>query len=165
MNTNKLLIALVIVLIGILAMIYPPTKVSSESNIEDIPPSPITEEVLEEVQIEEIKPYDSLVRKYAEEYEVSYWLMDAIIDCENTSRDASLQSYIKYTQAKVDRNPHWNVVAGERERSFGLAQIHLPDHTYVSEAQAKDPDFSIEFMARNISEGRASMWSCYAKVI
>jgi len=165
MNTNKLLIALVIVLIGIIATLYPPTQVASESTIEEDISSPITVELLEVEDPGEIKPYDNLVRLYSKKYEVSYSLMDAILDCENTERDTSLQSFIKYTQAKVDRNPRWNVVAGERERSFGLAQIHLPDHSYVSEAEAKDPDFSIEFMARNISDGRASMWSCYHKVI
>lgn len=165
MNTNKLLIALVLVLIGIIAFIYPPTPVASEATIEDEPISIEPPIVEAEVPIEESKPYDNLVRLYAEEYNVSYWLMDAIMTCENTERNASLQSRIKYTQGIVDRNPQWGVVAGEYERSFGLVQIHLPSNPSVTYEQAIDPDFSIRFLADHLSRGLASRWSCYKKVI
>lgn len=38
---------------------------------------------------------------------------------------------------------------GTREQSYGLAQIHLPDHPNVTYEQAIDPEFAIEFMAKN----------------
>jgi len=46
-----------------------------------------------------------------------------------------------------------------REQSFGLAQIHLPDWPSVTQEQARDVDFALDFMASNLSEGK-NIWSC-----
>lgn len=100
---------------------------------------------------------DKLVRKYAEQYNVSSKEMLRVINCENKPLDPKLQSYIKY---KRDI-PEWGVKAGEREKSYGLVQIHLPSHPNISYEQATDPEFSIEFMAKKFSKGQASEWSCY----
>lgn len=100
---------------------------------------------------------DELVRKYAKQYNVSPNEMLRVIGCENKPLDPKLQSYIRY---KSD-NPVWGVKAGEREKSYGLVQIHLPSHPNISYEQATDPEFSIEFMAKKFSKGQASEWSCY----
>lgn len=54
-----------------------------------------------------------------------------------------------------------NEADGGRELSFGLAQIHLPDHPDISLAQAEDPRFAIDFLVNNLAEGHGSMWSTY----
>jgi hypothetical protein len=53
---------------------------------------------------------------------------------------------------------------GKQEQSFGIAQIHLPDHPHVSIDDAKDPDFALTFMAEKFSQGQQHLWSCYRKL-
>ena len=50
---------------------------------------------------------------------------------------------------------------GIREDSWGLVQIHLPSHPYITKLQALDPEISIAFMVDNFVGGKANMWSCY----
>ena len=50
---------------------------------------------------------------------------------------------------------------GQREQSFGLVQIHLPAHRTITKEQALDPEFAIDFLAKNLAQGRGTMWSCY----
>lgn len=102
--------------------------------------------------------YLSIVQEKAQEYNVSASLMTAIIDCENRSWKADLQSGHTY---KKDR-PKQGLVAGQQEQSFGLVQIHLPDHPAISYEQATNPTFSIEFLASELSAGRGKQWTCYS---
>lgn len=81
--------------------------------------------------------------------------MDAIISCES-GYNPTAQSNHAYTK---DR-PLEGVVAGQREQSFGLVQIHLPAHKNISYEQAIDPVFAVEFLAKNIKNGNIWMWSC-----
>lgn len=53
---------------------------------------------------------------------------------------------------------------GDHGYSFGLAQIHLPSHPYVSREEALDPEFAVEFMAKNFKAGNARLWSCWRKL-
>lgn len=171
--TKKIIILALAVIVGLLIMVYPPTVTSGQNDqVQPDEPSDIQTPVstpppVEIKKVEEVvtgKKYDNLVRKYSQQYGVSYNLMDAIIDCENRDRDTTLQSYHVYDTGKVARNPSWGVIVGERERSFGLVQIHLPSNPDITHAQAIDPDFAIEFLAKSISQGYASRWSCYNKV-
>jgi hypothetical protein len=82
--------------------------------------------------------------------------MNNIIECES-GYGVTLQSHHKY---KKDR-PHEGVVAGQREQSFGLAQIHLPAHPSVSYQEAIDPHFAVEFLASGLAQGKHNMWTCY----
>lgn len=70
------------------------------------------------------------------------------------------QSQLRYTFSDPERG----IYEGGIERSFGISQIHLPDHPHVSKAQAQDPDFSVEFMAKAFKEGNQSWWTCYRKL-
>lgn len=102
---------------------------------------------------------DELVQKvyqYADTYDVNPKTMIGIIDCENRSWDTDLQSGLRYKEGN-----RWGFPAGTREKSYGLAQIHLPDNKQVTLKQAQDPDYSLEFMAKKLSEGRGKMWTCY----
>lgn len=72
------------------------------------------------------------------------------MECENRELDPKLQSRI------INKK-------GEREKSYGLVQIHLPSHPNVSYTQATDPEFSVKFLAKNLSEGKGGMWTCYRK--
>lgn len=111
----------------------------------------------QEQQIVKPKSVEELVTVYAQKYNVSAVKMMATIRCENRDLDPKLQSKMHYTKD----HPEWGVKKGEREKSFGLVQIHLPDHPETSYAQATDPEYSIEFMAKKFSEGHGHEWSCY----
>lgn len=91
------------------------------------------------------------VYKLAKEYGVNPEVMINVINCENTDWIPGLQSRII-------------TKTGEREKSYGLAQIHLPSHPHITIKQASSPEFAIEFMAKEMSMGKASKWSCYNKI-
>ena len=48
----------------------------------------------------------------------------------------------------------------EKEDSVGLVQINLKAHDIEIE-QAKDIEFSLDFLARNIKDGKGYMWTCF----
>lgn len=99
---------------------------------------------------------DELIASYAAKYGVSAAKMAILIDCEDPGRDPAKQSDALYTFS----DPSRGIVKGERERSWGLAQIHLPDHPGITIAQATDPAFSLDFMARELAAGHRSLWYC-----
>lgn len=90
------------------------------------------------------------VYKYANKYGVSPTKMEKLIDCEDPDWNPDLQSRI--------------VKKGKREESYGLSQINLPSHPTITKQQAIDPDFSLDFMARNLKDGKANIWSCNKKL-
>jgi hypothetical protein len=104
---------------------------------------------------EELK---QLARSIAREYNLDEEKFVAVVAHETANTwDPKIQSYIKYKFA----DPKRGIVIGEREKSFGLAQIHLPDHPNVTKEQATNPEFALRFMAEKWSEGRMAMWSGY----
>lgn len=48
-----------------------------------------------------------------------------------------------------------------REDSWGIPQIHLPDHPTITREQAQDPLFAIDWAGSEFAAGRAWQWSCY----
>ena len=80
--------------------------------------------------------------------------MAAIIGCES-GFVSDIQSNHRYTAENVPVGYQ----VGDREQSWGLVQIHIPVHDVTIE-QAIDPEFAIDFMAKNMSEGRTSWWTC-----
>jgi hypothetical protein len=101
--------------------------------------------------------YTNIVCKYAKEYSVSATQIANIINCENRGWNPTLQSGLYYKKDRVNEG----VYEGQREESYGLAQIHLPAHKNISYSQATNPDFSIEYLAKSLSEGKGSQWTCY----
>lgn len=100
-----------------------------------------------------------LIYKAADHYKVSATTMMAIINCES-QYSVSIQSQHTYHAGNVPKG----YKVGDREQSFGLVQIHLPAHPSVTKEQAVDPHFAVDFLAKNMSAGRASMWSCYKTI-
>ena len=86
-----------------------------------------------------------IIEKYAQIWAVDVKLMDSLVYCESG-----------YNRYALNDNPGV-------ELSSGLAQINLLAHN-VTREQAEDPEFALNFMAKNISEGKAKMWyNCYKK--
>lgn len=75
----------------------------------------------------------------AEEYGVSPKVMHKIIKCESGYNPKAL---------------------GDGGKSRGLVQIHSDYHD-VSDEEAYDPKFAIEFLAKALREGKGNLWSCY----
>lgn len=96
-------------------------------------------------------PVETIVAQAAKRHNVSLEVMKTVISCES-GFDTKIQS--KYINPKT----------GEREKSFGLVQINLPSHPYVTYEEAIDPYFSAEFLARNLAAGKGSMWTCYRDI-
>lgn len=79
------------------------------------------------------------IRYWADYYHVSFAQMNGTIKCES------------------GYNPNAVGKLGE----LGVAQIYRKYHPDVSYENATDPDFSVEWMARQFSQGKQSMWSCW----
>ena len=99
------------------------------------------------------------MKNKANEYGVSATNMLAVIDCESQFVIA-VQSRHVYTAKNVPKG----YSVGSREQSFGLVQIHLPAHPTVTREQAIDPEFAVDFMAKNFANGKAGMWTCARKI-
>lgn len=111
-------------------------------------PATVTEEVSESL--------DDKITRYARKYGISEARFRALVLCENRSLDPTKQSDLYYQFS----DPRRGIIIGERERSYGLLQIHLPDHPDVSYSQAIDPDYSLNWGAQRISVGWTK-WSCW----
>ncbi len=89
------------------------------------------------------------IERISDIYGVNHKQVAAIIQCESHG-STTVQS--TFTGRKG------------RELSFGLAQIHISVHD-VTYAQATDPDFAIDFLAKHWKAGHRSMWyNCSKKL-
>jgi hypothetical protein len=120
---------------------------------EATPPVASSTPVIIEVRINWTRErIDQEIEKKAAQYGQSASRLKSIVDCES-KYVTDIQSFHTY---KKDY-PEWGVKAGDRELSFGLAQIHLPHHPSVTYEQAVDPAFAIDFLAKNYGK---VPWSC-----
>jgi hypothetical protein len=99
---------------------------------------------------------EKLVDKYSVKYNVSKVDLLRTLKNENRTFDFDLQSGLKYKKGN-----RWGFPAGTLEKSYGVAQIHLPDHPEITYEQAIDPEFSVAYMASEFSKGRAKQWMGY----
>ncbi len=83
------------------------------------------------------------------EYGISSKEMMAVLTCENKDFLPDLQSW-----HKDSKSPNG------REQSYGLAQWNIV-HNSITVEQAKDPEWSLNEMAKKLKEGKKSMWSCW----
>ena len=111
-------------------------RLMTPTTIEYTAPSPLK---VEQVQVGEdyIK---SQITFYSNLYQVSEAVMNAVVACES------------------NYNPN---ALGDGGQSKGLVQIHIPAHPSISNIQAFDVEFSLNFLAENLSKGNGNMWTCY----
>lgn len=50
---------------------------------------------------------------------------------------------------------------GDHGTSLGIAQIHLPAHPDITKEEALDPDFALDWAAKQFSLGHQTMWTCW----
>lgn len=91
------------------------------------------------------------ITRYSSKYGIPRESMRVLVGCETAwSWDVKIQSKARYKN-------------GNREQSFGLAQIHAPAHPNISYEQMTDPDFALDFIGKNWKK-RADMWvNCVEK--
>lgn len=87
----------------------------------------------------EVISIDGIIEADAARYHVSADELRATLSCES--------------QMDIE-------AVGDEGTSFGIAQIHLPAHPDITEAESDDPSFAIAFMARQFSIGNAKAWTC-----
>ena len=86
---------------------------------------------------DEIKGF---LKEMSQKYGIDYNTFLAVATCE---------SGLNYT------------AIGDNRTSFGVFQIHLPAHPNVSEEEALDPYFNIEWSAEKFKKD-PTIWTCYA---
>lgn len=80
------------------------------------------------------------IEKYAAEYQVSPDVMTTVVRCESGFKPTIL---------------------GDEGQSRGLVQINKYWHSEITDAQAFDPDFALDFLASYLALGRGSQWTCW----
>lgn len=103
------------------------------------------------VSAEDVKPTKeyilSRITEYSQKYAVSEGLLTYIVEKESGYNPLAVGD----THLKCPRT-------GGYMRSRGIAQISDCFHD-VSDSEAFDVDFSLDFIAKNVAEGRAAWWS------
>lgn len=110
-------------------------------------PSPIlTVQVVQaaEVPVWSIDNAHAFIDLYATKYNVDSELLYKTIDCES----------------RLDPSAR-----GDHGLARGLAQIRSDYFPGVTDKQADNPEFAIDFIAKAFSEGHANWWSCYRQII
>jgi hypothetical protein len=91
----------------------------------------------------EQQPVVAIVEHFAAQYHVSAKKMLNTMQCESSLNVSAV---------------------GDEGHSFGLAQIYLPAHKTITQAQAQNAVFASEFMAQEFSEGHQNEWTCYRQI-
>lgn len=102
-----------------------------------------TKVIAEPADIKE-QTIDELISFYSDYYNVSEDVLHSVISCES-----------RY-------NPMAHNSIGEN--SWGLVQINLNAHKSITVEQATDPNYAIDFLAKNISKGNGRIWTCFRKL-
>ena len=85
---------------------------------------------------------DQRIKYYADLYGVSEITMNHIVKCESG-----------FNPNAINSTP--------REYSVGLSQINLMAHAHITESEAKDVDFALDFLASNLKAGNGKIWTCW----
>lgn len=89
------------------------------------------------------KTISEIIDEKAKLYQVSSVVMHQVIKCES------------------QYNPR---AVGDGGHSRGLVQIYDDFHPTITHEQAFNPEFAITFLAKNLSQGKGSLWSCYRQL-
>lgn len=123
---------------------------TAASTIEYAPTTPlITKAALDDAPIS-TSTAKILIQKDAAKYGVSATKLYTTLQCESMGFTAFGQSLIPKAGGP-----------NGREDSWGLAQIHLPDHPAITRQEAMDPAWAIDWAAQEFALGNAHWWTCY----
>lgn len=84
--------------------------------------------------------------------------LDAIIDADAAKYGVNRDHLYKTLECESN----FDIDArGDDGLARGVAQIRSDYHQEISDEQADDPAFAIDFMAKAFAQGKASEWSCW----
>lgn len=89
------------------------------------------------------------IQRYADKYDVSEEQLENIVKCEAGAKDVN--------QASTTIRSRYLEGTPRHEKSWGLAQIHV-SKVNVTYEQAIDPDFALDYLAKNWKAGNQWMW-------
>lgn len=117
-----------------LIAVQQPSFNPSELSVAVLPPVTVS---AQELSTDDLKKFASST---AQEYGLNISRFMATINCESG----------------------WNPSAvGDAGTSYGITQIHLPAHPGITESEALDPRWSIEWMAKQWADNNYTAWSCW----
>lgn len=94
---------------------------------------------------------DALITEAAEKYGVDREHLYGTLEYESDGfRDITIQS-----QVPSATGPNG------KEDSWGICQIHLPDHPEITREEAQDPAFCIPWTAEQFAAGHAAQWTAW----
>ena len=70
------------------------------------------------------------------------------------------KTMFKIISCESSFNPN-NHTQSSRENSWGLVQINLKAHPEITQEEAVNPDFALNYLAKNLAKGNGGMWTCY----
>lgn len=85
---------------------------------------------------------DALIKEDAAKYHVNYDHLYSVLDCESAG----------FKDVKI---------RGDNGLARGLAQIRSDYHPEITDEQADDPVFAVDYIASEFSKGNQRMWSCW----
>ena len=90
-------------------------------------------------------------------------LIDRAADIYGVNADHLYRTLSCESQDFQNIQSKWPKATGPngREDSWGIAQIHLPDHPGISREDALDEHWSIGWAAQQFATGHATRWTCY----
>lgn len=102
----------------------------------------------QELQLRDFYSVEDYVRYIAREYEINEYRFAETARCES--------GFVPQQSKVINKK-------GQREDSWGIFQIHLPDHPDVSREEAMDIEFATKWSAEQFKKGYPNLWSCYKK--
>lgn len=85
---------------------------------------------------------EDIISYWAYRYSVPESVLHKVISCESTY------------------NPN---AIGDGGKSVGWVQIHSDYHPEITDEERRSKMFSAEFLAKNVSQGKGRMWTCWRK--
>lgn len=80
----------------------------------------------------------------------------------STTKKYGIESQNKLLLEVIRCESQFNRYAiGDNGHSRGLVQIYDTYHPDITHEQAFDPVFAIDFLVKNVAEGRGDWWTCY----
>lgn len=150
--TMKLYVLSLIVL-PLLAIAQPVDQVVLDQYAQKAQNAPIQSVIEEVVQVPEISIHDQ-IKQIGAYHGLNGEMFYNLVKCENVELDPNAQSELKYTFSDTKRG----IIKGQVERSYGLAQIHAPDHPEITFEQMTSAEWSLNWMANEIKQGRSWKW-------
>ena len=102
-----------------------------------------------------------------------YFFTSVVAAPVRTLREYSPQELVTYFAKQYQVNERQMLVTmacessfnsnavGDGGKSFGLSQIYLPANPLVTQEQALDKVYAVEFMAREFKQGNQRKWTCW----